>query len=105
MTEIILKNIIVNLSLFVRVVTVTCAILLIVRSLSLRYLPVQTRNILSPLYGITDVIIIPVRSLLPDKYCSDEIDYSPLISAIIIIVSGLGLEELIKSIAGLSGLF
>ena len=88
--------------LLIRVITVTVAVLLIARSVAFRFFPLYAQNILSPLYGITDVIVIPVRHILPEKVCTPEADYSPLVSAIIILLLGLGMEELLGSFEKLS---
>ena len=83
--------------LLIRVITVTVAVLLIVRSVALLLFPLHSQNILSPLYGITNIIVIPVRHILPEKVCTPEADYSPLVSAIIILLLSLGMEELLTN--------
>ena len=88
--------------LLIRVITVTAAVLLIARSVALRFFPLHARSVFSPLYGITDVIVIPVRNILPEKVCTPEADYSPLVSAIIILLLGLGMKELLGSFEKLS---
>jgi len=83
--------------LLIRVITVTIAVLLIIRSLALLLFPQHSQKTLGPFYGITNIIVIPVRHILPEKVCTPEADYSLLVSAIIILLLSLGMEELLTN--------
>ena len=102
MAETIFRYIFDGVSFLVRVTTVSVAILLIFRSVAVLFLPLHMQNVFRPLYEITDKIVIPVRNLLPEKVCSPETDYAPLVSAIIVLLIGLGMQELLENFGMLS---
>ena len=51
----------------IRSFTVSLSLLLVIRSATLRFFPVNFHHFLRPLYGITELFIIPVRQVLPEK--------------------------------------
>ncbi|MBN1290742.1 MAG: YggT family protein [Candidatus Latescibacteria bacterium] len=81
----------------IRGIAVSLSFLLVLRSISIRFFPANIQNLLRSVYAITDVFIFPVRQILPAKTCSLKNDFSPLVTAIIILLLGLGMEELIKN--------
>ena len=68
------------------------------RSLAGRIVPKHNHTVLVPLFLITEVFVIPVRHILPESLCSGELDYSAIVSAILILLSGLGIEQIIMSL-------
>lgn len=102
MAETIFRYIFDGVFFLVRVTTVSVAILLIFRSAAVRFLPLHMQNVFKPLYEITDKMVIPVRNLLPEKVCSTEADYAPLVLAIIVLLIGLGMQELLENFGKLS---
>jgi len=102
MTETIFRYLFDSVSFLVRMTTVSVAILLIFRSAAVRFLPLHIQNVFKPLNEITDKLVVPVRNLLPEKVCSPESDYAPLVSAIIVLLIGLGMQELLENFEKLS---
>lgn len=47
----------------------------------------------SILFRVSDVFVVPVRSILPDELTGDRFDYSPLIAAVAMLLLGLGAER------------
>ncbi|MFC1606652.1 hypothetical protein ACFL47_01670 [Candidatus Latescibacterota bacterium] len=80
----------------VRIFTVMVAVVLIVRSLIVRFLPQNKQHKFRSLIVTTDVVIEPIRFLLPDYAIGLEL--APLMLAIIVLLLGLGLEQLIEGI-------
>ena len=98
MTDVIISISFQCITHFVRAIAVTGAIFLILRSIAGKFAPLGIQNIFQPLYRITEVFVIPLRQILPESVCSKEMDYSALLSAIIVLLTGLGIEQLLESI-------
>ncbi len=91
-------NILVGIDFGVRIITVGMAILLIMKSLAGRFLPLSVQVYLESIAIFTDTIVLPVRYILPEKVVKRGMDYSPLASALLILLIGLGIEQLLVSI-------
>ena len=95
MIGIIVQNILIGFDLGIRIVTMTLSILLIVRSVMGSFLPISLQVYMQPLIIITDIVIIPVRYFLPERLVRRRKDYSPLVAALLILLIGLGIENII----------
>ena len=82
----------------IHIISLILALLLILRSFfsQCTSFSVQTRVLW--LFVATEVFVISVRYILPEITYTREVDYSPLVAAIIILLLGLGMEELVQGI-------
>jgi len=83
----------------IRFAAVATALLLIVQSLAGRFAPLRVMNSLSGFFLIIEKAVKPVRSLLPERLCSADADCAPLVSALLILLLGLGMESLVGGAA------
>lgn len=77
----------------IRFGTVALSLLLIVQSLGSRLLPPSRQYLLWPVNVFTYPLVKPVRKILPLAVCNRQIDYSPLLSAIVLLLIGYGFHE------------
>jgi hypothetical protein len=94
----VIHYILVCINIGVRIITVSIAVLLIIRSEAGRFLPLSVQVYLKPLFFFTDAIVIPVSYILPEQVVKRDRDYSPLATALLILLIGLGIEQLLVSI-------
>ncbi|MCD6307661.1 MAG: YggT family protein [Candidatus Latescibacteria bacterium] len=84
-----------GLSLAVRACAAALGILLVARSLAEKLLPVTVSTYLSPLIRYTEVFVMPIRRLLPGSVTVRGSDYTPLLSALLLLFMGYGVAEVI----------
>ena len=84
-----------TLVIVIQFVTVALACVLILRSLITRFVPIHRQRVFYSVEKVTNIIVLPVRHFLPKSICSREMDFASLISAIVIILIGLGFEQLL----------
>ncbi len=87
-----------GLGIGVRACAASLAVLLLFRSLSDR---IRRRNGVKetlPLLKSVDAFVVPVRTALPLRLRHGAIDYAPLVSALIILVFGLGVSALLEKL-------
>jgi hypothetical protein len=99
MDSMIICYIFVIVEITVRTAAVSLAALLMMRSVVTRLIPDSAVTKFGLLIHITDMLVIPTRHILPERVCTRRIDYAPLVSAIIILLVGLGFEYLLLSFA------
>lgn len=88
-----------SMALMVRVIVGVLAMLLIVRSLGVTYLPVSAWRFQRHLNDLAGVIVEPVRNLLPDSIRCRKPDFASLIIAICLILAGFGVNEIFMLMA------
>ncbi|MCE5250346.1 YggT family protein [bacterium] len=98
MIRMVFYHILEGMILLIRACTIIAAGLLIARSIIVRFMPVQARSLVLTLENMTEAFVTPVRVILPEQGCTRNIDYAPLVAAIIILLLGLGFKELLENI-------
>ncbi|MFC1694116.1 YggT family protein [Candidatus Latescibacterota bacterium] len=78
----------------VRLCTAAIALLLIVQSILTKYFPslIRNTNINKTLFSLTNMIVTPARKILPWSINNKRVDYSPLITAVLLLILGLGVQ-------------
>ncbi len=85
--------------LIIRAGAALTAFLLIVRAIVTRLQQYSSLLSCNSLFKYTDVFVRPVSKLLPPGICNSRVDYSPLISAIILLFLGFGIQTFFQIIA------
>ena len=85
--------------LIIRACAALIAFLLIVRAIVTRLQQFSSLFNCNSLFKYTDVFVRPVSKLLPPSICNSRVDYSPLISAIILLFLGFGIKAFFQIIA------
>ena len=96
--ESIIEGLLEGFGMAVRVCAATAAFFLILRSVAAKLSPYFPRLYNGLLFRYTDIFVMPVRKVLPASVCNRKVDYSPLISAIILLFLGLGINTFIRII-------
>lgn len=94
----VIHHILLGIGLGIRIVTVGMTVLLIIRSVMGRFLPLSLQVYMEPLMLFTDTFVLPVRYILPERIVKRTMDYSPLVAALLILLIGLGIEHLLGKI-------
>ena len=98
MNAAVFHHILLGIGLGIRIVTVGMAVLLIIRSVMGRFLPLSLKVYMEPLMLFTDTFVLPIRYILPERIVKRTMDYSPLVAALLILLIGLGIEHLLGKI-------
>jgi uncharacterized protein YggT (Ycf19 family) len=77
----------------IRFGTVALSFLLVIQSLGSRFLPPSRQYLLWPVNVFTYPLVKPFRRILPLAVCNRQVDYSPLLSAIVLLLIGYGFHE------------
>ena len=88
------------IGLIIRICAAFIAFLLIVRAIVTRLQQHTSLINCNSLFKYTDVFVRPVSKLVPNGICNNRVDYSPLISAIILLFLGFGIQAFFQIIAG-----
>ncbi|MBT4484000.1 MAG: hypothetical protein HOC71_10035 [Candidatus Latescibacteria bacterium] len=83
-----------------RICAAFIAFLLILRAIVTRLQQYTSIINCNSLFKYTDVFVRPISKLLPKGICNSRVDYSPLISAIILLFLGFGIQAFFQIIAG-----
>ena len=95
MADMLFNFFLLTLVVVIQFITVILACVLILRSVITLFLPIHQQRIFYTIERITNTVVIPVRHFLPNSVCTRKMDYASLISAIVIILIGLGFEQLL----------
>ena len=95
MAELLFNYFRLTLVIVIQFITVTLACVLILRSLITRFVPIHRQRVFYTVERITNIVVLPVRHFLPKSVCGRDMDFASLISAIVIILIGLGFEHLL----------
>jgi len=96
-----LKDVFDGLVIGVRACSASLSFLLVVRSINDRVVRWGKYRDVMPILKMTDAFVIPVKTALPDKLKRTAIDYAPLLSALIILIMGLGISALLSMLRSL----
>lgn len=97
--ESIITGLLDGFELAVRAGVAVIGFLLIIRSVISTVLPSFYRIDLIPFFRYTEVFVRPVRRILPSSVRTGKVDYSPLVSAVILLFLGLGISVFFEGIA------
>lgn len=75
------------------------AVLLVLRSLCLTFLPRSAHRFIDPLLRLTECFSRPVSQALPTALRSGRPDYPPLVAALYLLVFGYGLSHFFLQLA------
>ncbi len=87
-----------GIGLILNIVLTAIVILLIIRSLLSHFASYSFYSYLKPYFRITDIFVNPVRTILPRQLRELGFDYSPLVSAILLLFIGFGINSFFKII-------
>ncbi|MFC1552218.1 YggT family protein [Candidatus Latescibacterota bacterium] len=86
------------ISLVIKSIAVAVSILLIVRSVVSIPGLLPTYSGMKMLFGITELFVRPMRSVLPRELWKNGVDYASLVSALIVLFVGFGLISFVNII-------
>ncbi|MFC1490755.1 YggT family protein [Candidatus Latescibacterota bacterium] len=86
------------ISLIIKIIVTAVSILLIIRSVVSFPKLFFSFSDMKTLYSITELLVRPVRSVVPRYLWKNGVDYASLISAIVIIFIGFGLISFVNII-------
>ena len=98
LSDVILHFFVYVICMIIKIITALIVILLIIRSLISKFGLYSSYSYVKTFYSITELFIRPVRTVLPQYLWKKGVDYSPLISAILILFIGFGLHSFMKII-------
>ncbi len=85
----------------VRWATAIVAVLLVIRSLGVTFLPRSAHSLLSPLVRLTNPFSEPAVRALPRFFRFGRPDYPPLVAALYLLVFGYGLSHFFLQLAAI----
>ena len=96
--ESVITGILTGFSIAVRAISASIALLLITRSVADRIARNRNGSTLRTIRRLTDGFLIPVKKVLPASITSGSTDYSPLVSALLLLFIGAGVNAFIVSV-------
>ncbi len=86
-------------SIAVRALSVAIAVLLVGRSLIDKTALNVAGEPLKRFIRLTDIVVVPVKRMLPPVIAGRRTDYSPLVSALALLFIGLGVSAFLEMVA------
>lgn len=95
MADILYQYFLLTVVILIQFATVAMACVLILRSIMTHFVPIRHQRVFDTVEKITNIVVTPMCHILPKSICTRDMDYASLVSAIVIILIGLGLEQLL----------
>jgi len=77
------------------------AVIIVMRSLTERFTPRRESGNIKKLVRYTEAFVAPVRTMLPSVVVKSNLDYSPLVTALMVLFLGFGAGVFFETVAEL----